>query len=158
MPSIWPHSTLFGSLSLGILAKWPSHLTFQWLTIFESLATLRQPKILSSLILSFKLTLQTFLRQFISITSSLCSCCLGSAHVSLAYSKVDCTLITYNVHFIPFLRWSSSHTSSFGSLNQLGASISSTCYPVADLSPGGAPWWSSVVELEELVELEISEA
>ena len=31
---------LFGSLSSGILAKWPSHLNLLWLTIFETLATL----------------------------------------------------------------------------------------------------------------------
>ena len=52
------YSTLFGSLSSGILAKWPSHLNLLWLTISETLATLHQPSMISFLILSFKLTLQ----------------------------------------------------------------------------------------------------
>ena len=55
-------------LSSGILAKWPSHLNLLWLTIFETLAALHQPNMISFLILSFKLTewhLQIFLRHFI---------------------------------------------------------------------------------------------
>ena len=38
--SICPNGILLGSRSSGILAKWPSHLSPQWLTIFEILATL----------------------------------------------------------------------------------------------------------------------
>ena len=60
--SICQNSLLLGSRSSGILAKWPSYLNLLWLTIFEMLATLHQPKIDSFLILSFKLTLQWFLR------------------------------------------------------------------------------------------------
>ena len=61
---------------------------------FETLSTLHQlqPSMTSFLILSFKLTLQIFLRHFIWKTSSLCNCCLGKAYVSLAYNSVNCTI------------------------------------------------------------------
>ena len=41
------NSTLFGSLSSNILAKWPSHFNLLWLTVFETFATLHQPGVTS---------------------------------------------------------------------------------------------------------------
>ena len=72
---------------------------------------------ISFLILSFKLTLQIFLRHFIWKTSSLCSCCLGKAHVSLAHNSVDCIMIASpggNVVMIgnPPLQHSKHHAST----------------------------------------------
>ena len=75
-----------------LVAKWPSHRNLLWLTMFETLATLHQPRMTSLLTLSLVLTLQIFPRHLIWKTSSLCIWCLGNAQVPLAYNNVDCKI------------------------------------------------------------------
>ena len=89
----------------------------------ETLVILRQPKMASFLILSFKLTLQIFLRHFIWKTSSLCIKCVGSAEVSLAYNNVDCTITLYRVRVMPLLMHSSSQTCGLDNFNQALAAL-----------------------------------
>ena len=52
-------------------------------------------------ILSFKLTLRTFLPGRHFKTSSLCIWCLG---IPMYHCNVDCTITLYRMHFMPLLQ------------------------------------------------------
>lgn len=74
--------------------------------MFETLVALHQHKMVAFLILSFKLSLQIFLME----TSSLKPDASERPKFYLAYSYVDCTIISNGVRLMPLPMQSSSLT------------------------------------------------